>query len=150
MPEIPTASIDMSRLVEERRAANAMRGELLQLIAEDALTPWEALVAAATSGERALMRLTLEQLITASNGVGQARARQMVHQVLSILGTTEAGVAGGRVTLAYLLDEKASGRRLLAVLDAFISHGLINACEDLTTWPGFPFTPVPVGLEEGR
>ena len=44
MSEIRTSSLDMSKLIEERRAANAMRGELLQLIAEDALTPWEAVV----------------------------------------------------------------------------------------------------------
>ncbi|WP_341855905.1 hypothetical protein [Brachybacterium sp. GPGPB12] len=75
MSEIRTASLDMSQLIEERRAANAMRGESLRLIAEDALTPWEAVVAVATSGERPLMRLTLGQLITASDGVGRARAR---------------------------------------------------------------------------
>lgn len=150
MSEIRTASLDMSKLIEERRAANAMRGEMLQLIAEDALTPWEAVVAVATSGERPLMRLTLGQLITASEGIGRARAQRTVEQVLSILGTTEAGVCGGRVTLAFLLDEQARGRRLLAVLDAFISHGLISANEDLAIWPGFPFSPVPADPKEER
>ncbi|WP_341855906.1 hypothetical protein [Brachybacterium sp. GPGPB12] len=54
------------------------------------------------------------------------------------------------MTLAFLLDEQARGRRLLAVLDAFISHGLISAKEDLAIWPGFPFSPVPDAPKEER
>ena len=134
-------SPDMQQLIDQRHRANTARGELLQLIADGLLTPWEALVAAATAGEKALLRLTLEQLVTAHPGIGQARARRITTQVTSILDTTEAHTATGRVTLGYILDEQAQGKRLLAVLDAFISHGLIRDQADLPVWTGFPFTP---------
>lgn len=143
MSENPTGPIDMSLLVDQRRIANAARGELLQLIADGTLTPWEAITAAATSGEKPLMRLRLEQIITAQPGIGSARARRIVEQVMHIVNATESHTALGRVTLAYIFDEQAQGRRLLAVLDAFISHGLIQQTQDLTVWPGFPFTAAP-------
>lgn len=143
-------SADMQRLIAHRHRANTARGELLQLIADGILSPWEALVAAATAGEKALLRLTLDQLITASPGIGQARARQITTQVVRILDTTEAATSAGRVTIAYILEEQARGKRLLAVLDAFISHGLIREEGDLPVWTGFPFTPCPVDAKENR
>ena len=144
-------SPDMAQLIAQRRRANTARGELLQLIADGLLTPWEALVAAATAGEKALLRLTLEQIVTAGPGIGQTRAHRVTTQVVHILGTTQAHTPAGRVTLAYILDEQARGKRLLAVLDAFISHGLIREEGDLSVWAGFPFTPCPVDAkEEGR
>lgn len=143
-------SPDMQQLIDQRHRANTARGELLQLIADGLLTPWEALVAAATAGEKALLRLTLEQLVTAHPGIGQARARHITTQVTSILDTTEAHTATGRVTLGYILDEQAQGKRLLAVLDAFISHGLIRDQADLPVWTGFPFTPCPTNRSTHR
>ena len=150
MSENPTDGIDMSLLVTQRRIANSARGELLQLIADGTLTPWEAIVAAAASGEKPLLRLRLGQIITAQPGVGQARAHRIVEQVMHILGTTESHTATGQATLAFVLDEQARGRRLLAVLDAFIAYGLIQQAQDLTVWPGFPFSAAPVGREEPR
>jgi len=141
-------SPDMQRLIAQRHRANTARGELLQLIADGILSPWEALIAAATADEKALLRLTLDQLITAGPGIGQARAHRITAQVVHILGTTEAAAPTGRVTLAYVLDEQARGKRLLAVLDAFISHGLIREEGDLPVWSGFPFTPCPVDAKE--
>lgn len=143
-------SPDMQQLIDQRHRANTARGELLQLIADGLLTPWEALVAAATAGEKALLRLTLEQLVTAHPGIGQARARHITAQVTGILDTTEAHTATGRVTLGYILDEQAQGKRLLAVLDAFISHGLIRDQADLPVWTGFPFTPCPTDRSTHR
>lgn len=141
---------DMQQLIEQRRRANTARGELLQLIADGILTPWEGLVAAATTDEKALSRVTLDQLVTAGPGIGQARARDITAQVAHVLGTTEAHTPSGRFTVGYLLDEQARGRRLLAVLDAFISHGLIREGGDLPVWAGFPFTPRPVDAKEHR
>ena len=139
---------DMQLLTEHRRRANIARGELLQLIADGILSPWEALVAAATASDDALLRLRLEQLITAGDGIGQARARRITAQVVHILGTTEGHTSVGRVTVGYILDERARGRRLLAVLDAFISHGLIRKEADIPVWDGFPFTPCPATVQE--
>ncbi|UQN30456.1 hypothetical protein [Brachybacterium kimchii] len=151
MPETRSPHVDMYELTETRRRANAARGELLQLIADETLTPWEAVIAAATSGDKHLMRLQLAQLITAHPRFGQARASQVIEQVANILDTTPAHSPNGRITLAFILDHQAQGKRLLAVLDAFISHGLIHDGEDLAVWPGFPFTPPPLlAPKEGR
>src|SRR5699024_1533111 len=124
------------------------RGELLQLIADGILSPWEALVAAATADENALLRLTLDQLITAGPAIGQARAHRITAQLVHILGTTDAAAPTGRVPLAYVLVEQAHGKRLLVVLDSFISHGLIREEGDFSVWSGFPFTPCPVDAKE--
>src|SRR5699024_1635537 len=94
-------SPDMQQLIDQRHRANTARGELLQLIADVLLTPWEALVSPSTADEKALLRLTLDQLITAGPGIGQARAHRITAQVVHILGTTEAAAPTGRVTLAY-------------------------------------------------
>lgn len=147
MSEPSTDEIDMSLLIAERRVANAARGELLQLITDGTVTPWEAIIAAAASGEKHLMRLRLDQFITAGPGVGATRARRVVAQVLAILEATESRTATGHVTLAFILDPQARGRRLLAVLDAFIAYGLIQDAQDLRVWPGFPFTPAPLTRE---
>lgn len=141
-------SADMRQLIAQRHRANTARGELLQLIADGILTPWEALVAAATAGEDPLLRLRLDQLVTAGPGIGQARAEQITGQVTRVLATTEAHTPTGRVTIGYILDEQARGKRLLAVLDAFVSHGLIRGVEDLPVWTGFPFAPCPVDAKE--
>src|SRR5690625_1325432 len=130
------------------RRANTARDELLQLIADGVLTPWAGVVAAATAGEKALHRLTLDQLVTAGPGIGQARARDITAQVVHLLGTTEAQTPTGRVTIGYILHEQARGRRLLAVLDAFISYGLIREHGVLPVWAGFPFPPRPVDGKE--
>lgn len=140
----------MSVLVEERRRASAARGELLQLVEAEVLTPWDAVIAAAASGDRHLLRLRLEQVVSAAPGVGLTRARQVVEQVIHILGPSGGRSSAGHVTLAYVLDDQAQGKRLLAVLDAFISHGLILSGDDLAVWPGFPFSPCPVDPKEGR
>lgn len=140
----------MTLLVTQRRVANAARGELLQLITDGTVTPWEAIIAAAASGEKPLMRLRLDQIITAGPGIGAARARLVIAQVLHILEATESRTATGHVTLAYILDEQARGRRLLAVLDAFIAYGLIQQAQELTVWPGFPFAAAPLPREDSR
>lgn len=150
MSEPTTDEIDMSLLIAERRVANAARGELLQLITDGTITPWEAIIAAAASGEKHLMRLRLDQIITARPGIGATRARRVIAQVLAILDATESRTATGHVTLAFILDEQARGRRLLAVLDAFIAFGLIHDVQDLRVWPGFPFAPAPLTQEVPR
>jgi len=150
MSEHSTDEIDMSLLINERRVANAARGELLQLVTDGTVTPWEAIIAAAASGEKHLMRLRLDQIITAGPGIGATRARRVVAQVLRILEATESRTATGHVTLAFIVDPQARGRRLLAVLDAFIAYGLIQHAQDVRVWPGFPFAPVPLSQEEPR
>ncbi|APX32019.1 hypothetical protein BH708_03935 [Brachybacterium sp. P6-10-X1] len=91
IPEHP----DIRQLIEHGRRAHTARGELLQLIADGILTPWEGPVAAATAGEKAPLRLTLDQLVTAGPGIGQARARDITAQVVHVLGTTEAHTTMG-------------------------------------------------------
>lgn len=150
MSEHPTDEIDMSLLISQRRVANAARGELLQLITDGTITPWEAIIAAAASGEKPLLRLRLEQIITAGPGIGAARARAVIAQLLHVLEATESRTATGHVDLAYIVDPQARGRRLLAVLDAFISHGLIQQAQDLTVWPGFPFAAAPLARRDVR
>src|SRR5699024_6821340 len=104
----------------------------------------------ATAGEKALLRLSLDQVLTAGDGIGQARARRITTQVVHILAVTEGHTSSGRVPRGYILDERARGRRLLAVLDAFISHGLIREVADVPVWNGFPFAPRPVDAKEAN
>lgn len=142
--EIDEVRFDPALLVEKRRRANAARGELLTLVQEGLMSAWDAVTEAASSGDEALLKITLEQLVMTQPGVGQHRARRVVEQVIHILEVPPHRISTKDVTLGYVIDGRSNGRRMLAVLDAFISHGLIADCDEVTVWPGFPYSSPPV------
>lgn len=141
--DIDEVRFDPSKLVESRRRANAARGELLSLVRDGLLSAWDAISETASSDDEALRRISLEQLVMTQPGVGEVRARKIVEQVIHILEVPPHRIGPRDVTLGFVVDGRSQGRRMLAVLDAFIAHGLIADCDEVSLWPGFPYSPPP-------
>lgn len=90
----------------------------------------QVLAAAAGQENRPLMKLRLRMLLRFQPGWGAVRADQIIDHVLSVTG---AKLDRRLVTVAWLLDPRAGGRRYTAWLDA------IEPKKD-PPWPGFPHT----------
>lgn len=93
----------------------------------------DLLLAATTEGGRALRRLTLRQLLMNQEGWGRARTSRALSFITSHLGHEPTS----RLTVAWLIDARAGGRRVRALADALTER----------TQPeiGFPYAPLPAG-----
>jgi len=93
----------------------------------------DLLEAAAQEGNHALRRLTLRQLLMNQEGWGRARTARALTHLTSLLGSEPTS----RLTVAWLLDARAGGRRLRALADVLSER----------TQPeiGFPYAPLPAG-----
>jgi hypothetical protein len=124
MPALSTAN-------SAKRRANRIRSEHLVAVAKGTATAVDVVKSAASDEGKALLRLTLRQLLLAQPGWGEDRCRSTIDKITAVTGTTP-----DRVTLAWLLDPRAAGRRFFAFCDAL--HVNNNP-----PWPGFPHTARP-------
>ena len=129
-PPVPLAVANISRA-----RARLLRAEWLIGIAQGALTPLDCLVFATTAQGRPLRRISLFQLITAQPGVGPATAKVVLDQIRALLRCTTQNPT---MTVGWLLDNRTSGRRLLAFTTAL-------AGRNLAPWPGWPLIRPPTG-----
>lgn len=143
MSDINEVRFDPSLLPEKRREAVIARGELLLDISEGRLSAWEAIMSVVLDDRQSLRRLRLDQILVTQEGIGEDRARRVISQILTVLDVPTGSTPVKAVTIGYILDSRAAGRRILATLEAFISYGVIGDAEDLTVWPGFPYAPAP-------
>jgi hypothetical protein len=91
------------------------------------------LITAATSeDDRALRRLSLRQVLLHQKGWGRARTERVLSDLLSSLGLEPTR----RLTVAWLIDARAGGRRVRALADAY---------PGVQPWIGFPYAPLPAG-----
>lgn len=149
MPDIDDVRYDPRLLVEDRRRANAARGELITLVSDGTLTPWEALTSVGEDPDAtALRKVSLEQILMARPGASSASSTRVVEQVMRTLSLPSGSMRVRDVTIGYVLDSRSAGRRLLAVLDAFLSHGVITDAAEVSAWPGFPYSPPPSPLSK--
>lgn len=93
----------------------------------------DLLKAATTEGGRPLRRLTLRQLLMNQDGWGRARTAHALSLLTSLLGPEPTS----RLTVAWLIDARAGGRRVRALADVLTER----------TQPeiGFPYAPLPTG-----
>ena len=134
-------SID--RLTQARFSAQRQRAEALLLIADetfDDATIWEALRAAATPDGRALMRLSLRQLLAAQPGWSIRRADETIKKTLIVSGSSTKSRTTGDIDVSWLLDPRVGGKRFAALCDAM--HGDPSS-RNTIPWPGFPYSPAP-------
>lgn len=143
MSNIDDVRFDPHQLAQKRREAVAARGELLMDIAEGRLSAWEAIMSVVLDDRAALRSLRLDQILMTQEGVGAERARRVIEQILTVLEVPSGTTDAKDVTVGYILDSRAAGRRILATLEAFISHGIIGDAGELSVWPGFPYSPSP-------
>lgn len=142
-PHIDEVRFDPRLLAQKRREAVAARGELLLDVSEGRLSAWEAIMSVVLDDRPSLRSLRLDQILMTQEGVGAERARRVVEQILTVLEVPAASSDPRTVTVGYLLDGRAAGRRLLATLEALLTFGIIGDAEELTVWPGFPYAPSP-------
>lgn len=116
-----------------RANARLVRAEWLIGIVNGELTPLDLLTFAATAPGRPLRRVSLFQLLTAQPGVGPVTAKVTLDQLRALLRCTTPNPV---MTVGWLLDNRTSGRRLLAFTNAV-------AARDLAPWPGWPLTKPP-------
>ena len=124
------------RLAHQRSAAS-LRAEHTQSVALGLLTVHDVVEAAGRPGGRPLLRITLNQLLLAQPGWGTARTRTVLDR-LRLMTETNTKAKAGRLDIAWLVDPRARGTRLVAFLDV--------TCQPAgAPWPGFPFRPAPAG-----
>jgi hypothetical protein len=99
----------------------------------------DVIEAACRPENKALLRLTLYQLLTHQPSWGSARAQRTLRQLDTLTNST---LSHRRLTLAWLLDHRAGGRRVQAWAD-------VMGGKQAQPWPGFPFSSVPSEIAEG-
>ncbi|GAA4033698.1 hypothetical protein GCM10023063_16870 [Arthrobacter methylotrophus] len=112
-----------------RRSAAVYRAQWLMLIHDGMVTPGDVLADAAGPEARPLLNLSLRQLLLAQQGWGRTRADNVIDKILSV---TDAKIERRQVTIGWLLDPRAGGRRFAAWLDAFEPRSALGGA-------GFPY-----------
>lgn len=118
-------------LTEARAAAQAMRGEWLAAVREGFTTPAEVIAKAADPGFEPLRAIRLTSLLTAQQGCGEVSAGRIVRILLAVVGVD---MKPNRVTVSWLIDRRACGRRLVAFANVVLK-------DSGPPWEGFPSTP---------
>lgn len=102
-------------LAQLRRQASRARAEMLLRINQNELTPTKAVIEACKPGNKALLRIRLRQLLIAIDGVGEKSAFRILSRVAAVAQCDEDP---SKLTVQWLVDSRAGGRRWAAWLDA--------------------------------
>lgn len=124
---------DMATQRQALSAARLTRAEQLVAIAKGLLTPQHVVDTARRADWVALRSQSLQQLVVSVPGAGPRRWREVRGRLLGVLG---AKVSDKNLTVGWLLDPRAGGRRYLAFIDAMRPRRE-------PPWPGFPWEPKP-------
>jgi len=116
-----------------KKEASRIRAEQLLSLQSGLTTIPDLILAASSEDSRALRRITLRQLLISQEGWGEARVHSVLSRTSSLLGLDPTS----RLTVAWLIDARAGGRRLRAFADARSAR--------VTPWTGFPYAPLPAG-----
>lgn len=125
---------DTRELVQARLAADKVRGEYLTLINQGLMTPAEVIWWATQPGKEPLRALTVKRLMGAIPGNGQVTVTRFTRELADVAGSH---TPPSRLTVAWLIDRRAGGRRLIAFANLVAAHH--------KPWPGFPHAPKPGG-----
>jgi hypothetical protein len=117
------------KLAGARRSASRVRAEWLMLVNDETVTPADLLNEAARADARPLLRLSLRQVLLAQPAWGRKRTEAVIGHISSIFG---GRIEGRQITVGWLLDPRAGGRRFHAWLDA-------HQPKTRPPWPGFPY-----------
>ncbi|WP_159604633.1 hypothetical protein [Agromyces humi] len=132
---MPAPSTPLAVANDARARANELRAEALINLAEGVFTQQDLFEFAATASGKPLLRIPLRQVLLSTPGVGEARAGKVLERLRDLLNVR---TQPRDMTIAWLLDSRAGGRRFLAWLDTV---------SPIRTepWPGFPWAPAPTG-----
>jgi hypothetical protein len=113
-------------------AARQARAEMLLEISAGRLTPIEFVDMARDASWVALRRESLREVIVSAPFLGARRWREIRDRMLGVL---DVEASDKDLTVGWLLDPRAGGRRYLAFIDAMRTRE--------PPWPGFPWEPGP-------
>lgn len=116
-----------------KRKAEHTRADALVSLHWGSLSISDLITAATYEGSQPLRRITLRQLLGSQAGWGRARVSRVLASITSLLGHEPTS----RLTVAWLIDARAGGRRVHATADATYSR--------TQPWIGFPYAPLPSG-----
>ncbi len=119
---------------QAKKQAARTRAEWILSLHLGYVTATDLIEAACTDEFKPLLRLTLRQVLSNQPGWGVARAQRVLGHLRSVLGLT--GTNTRRLTVAWLVDSRAGGRRVLAWADCLDN-------KSNPPWPGFPYAPEP-------
>ena len=129
----------MNTLTEARLEAYRRRGEFILAVAEGRMKPHEVIAKADEPGSEVLRPITLKRLLGAMPGWGEAKTGRFISELALV---TETSVKPNRLTISWLIDRRAGGRRLIAYANLWQQE---QRAERPLPWPGFPYTPLPKG-----
>lgn len=112
-----------------RAEANQYRAEWLVSLDRKLNSTADLFEHSCTAEGRPLLRMTLRQILLTDHSVGSARVSKILRRIQQLLGVQ---MPVRHMTVAWLLDSRAGGRRFIAWLDAtqeFRSE----------PWSGFPY-----------
>ena len=115
-------------------AARHCRAEWLVGVAQGLIEPTQLVQHAATAEGAPLLRIRLQKLLLARPGKGPRDADAVIEALLREHPST---VPAAKLTVAWLLDNRALGRRFSSWL------AVLHATRKAPPWPGFPFTAEP-------
>ena len=120
---------------EARANANLTRARLLFSIAETSneINAVDALRAAIGPEGKPILRISIRDILLAQPGWGEERTARTLRHILEALQIPEPKAR--KMTIAWLLDRRAGGRRFMAFADALRTKDL--------PWTGFPHTARP-------
>lgn len=128
-PPLATANKAASR-------ARNIRAEWLTGIHMGLFAPADVIKAACEPDGAPLRRITLMRLLTEQDGWGRGKATSALERTLRLLDMDPANHRVNTLTIQWLIDARAGGRRVHALADALNTNAE-------TPWEGFPYAPQP-------
>lgn len=126
-----------------RAEALAARGAALAELRSGASDVTGILRRACLPEGKALRRITLVRLLSGQDGWTKRQARTTIRSTLAILGARQSSDSDvDQLTIMWLIDARAGGRRARALADALDP-------KELPPWTGFPYA-VPSSRTTGR
>lgn len=108
------------------------RADWLQRLDAGTATPLDLLKDAATPQGRPLLRLTMRQVLLSVPHSSVGAVEKLLRQLRDVTDCYDLSL--GKVTVAWLLDNRCKGSRQAAWI------GLEKQARNTPPWPGYPFT----------
>lgn len=122
-----------------REDARRLRADHLIAVHAQVMTPGDVIDAATAPTNLALRDIQLKDLYLSADTVSPSAWDSVRRRTLAVLGLEAAHHPDKKLTIGWLIDPRASGRRYYAFSDA------LRTChvDRQPPWPVFPWTPLP-------
>lgn len=129
---------DIHEANEARERARRLRAKWRLALSSGSASLAQFLEVASTPGGRPLRSVLVVDVLSDAYGMGAARSRRIVEKVVDVSGAR----IPKRLDVAWLLDSRSAGRRVLALCDE------MTPLRGGRPWEGFPWAPQPHDKED--